>query len=267
MCGIVGCAINKHSNKVIKNIYELFINQKLRGVKGAGISINNGGFMIRFRSLSPFRIFNAYNYENIWSNVGDGCRVLFHHRYPTSTANEIKFNHPMENEDKQIHMIHNGILMNDKELYNKLKKKHTFDTEKGKKNEFTDSEVMLHLFEDKYMGDEKNILKGLEYVFKKTSGNFAVAFQIKGNKNIYLIKHNAPIIISLDEDGNFYFSSEFNDKNKNLKKVYELEEGEIGKLNSKGYKMLSKVETVDDYKGYENLNYYNYNKKYRNNWM
>jgi len=258
ICGIIGCAINKHSNEIIKNLYDIFLNQKKRGVKGAGISINNGGSLIRFRSLSPFRLFNAYNYDSVWSKVGEGCRVLFHHRYPTSTENEIRFNHPFENEDKTIHLIHNGILMNDKELYKKLKHRHTFDTQNGNKDEFTDSEVMLHLFEDRYKGNADNIVKALEYVFDKTSGSFAVALQIKGDKNIYLIKHSSPLVISMDEDGNFYFSSELDKDNKNLKKVYELEEGEIGKLNAKGYKMLSKRESKDKFEGYENLNYWYY---------
>lgn len=266
MCGVLGVCINKQSKNIIKNLYDIFINQKDRGVKGAGISINNGGSLIRFRSLSPFRLFNAYNYDSIWSKMGDGCRVLLHHRYPTSTGNEIVFNHPIENEDKTIHLIHNGVLMNDKELYDKLKLRHTFDTQKGKKEEYTDSEVMLHLFEDKHKGKSENIVKALKYVFEKTSGSFAVALQIKGDKNIYLIKHNYPVVISMDKEGNFYFSSELDKKNKNLKKVYDLEEGEIGKLNTKGYKMLEKVETTEDYIGYENLNYWNYGSSKDKEW-
>ncbi len=258
MCGIIGVVINKQSKDIIKNLYDIFINQKDRGMKGAGISINNGGSLIRFRSLSPFRLFNAYNYEEVWSKVGEGCRVLVHHRYPTSTENEIRFNHPIQNEDKTIHLIHNGVLMNDKELYNKLKLRHTFDTQNGNKEEYTDSEVMLHLFEDRYKGKSENIVKALKYIFEKTSGSFAVALQIKGDKNIYLIKHSYPIVISMDKDRNFYFSSELDKDNKNLKKVYELEEGEIGKLNAKGYKLLEKVETQEDYKGYENLNFWYY---------
>lgn len=267
MCGICGVIVNKNSKKIIKNLYDIFINQKSRGVKGAGISINNGGSLIRFRSLSPFRLFNAYNYEGVWSRVGEGCRVLLHHRYPTSTQNEVRFNHPIQNEDKTIHLIHNGVLMNDKELYKKLKLRHTFDTQNGNKNEYTDSEVMLHLFEDKYNGNSENIVKALEYVFDKTSGSFANAFQIKGDKNIYLIRHSCPIIISMDEDGNFYFSSEHNKDNKNLKKVYELEDGEIGKLNTKGYKMLSKKDSKEDYKGYEpNFWYYDEGKGKNKKW-
>ena len=154
-------------------------------------------------------------------------------------------------------MIHNGVLMNDKELFKKLKANHTFETYRKKTNEFTDSEVILHLFEDKYKGNPENIVSALKYVFEKTSGSFAVALQIKGDKNIYLIKHSYPIVISMDDADNFYFSSELDKKNKNFKKVYELKEGEIGKLNSKGYKELARVKVVDEFKGYQNLNYWN----------
>lgn len=255
MCGIMGVIINKNSREIIKNLYEIFLYQKDRGMQGAGISIANGGDLFRFRSLSPFRLFNVYN-QDVWARLGDGCRVLLHHRYPTSTINRTQFNHPIANEDKTIHLIHNGMLMNHEELYKKLKVKHTFETKVGNKDEYTDTEVMLHLFEDAYKGNPKNIVKALETVFNKTSGSFAVALQIKGDKNIYLIKHSMPIIISKDKEGNFYFSSELDKHNKNLKKIYEMVEGEIGMLNYSGYRKLSMVECeeVEEVMDYSKLN-------------
>lgn len=158
--------------------------------------------------------------------------------------------------------------MNHKELYKQLKERHTFETKVEGKEEFTDSEVLVHLFEDKYKGKPENVVKALEYVFNKTSGSFTVALQIKGDKNIYLIKHSYPMIISKDKEGNIYFSSELDKDNKNLKKIHELSEGEIGMIDFEGYKKLSMVksEVVNDVMDYSNLNSYYYGFSGQTNW-
>jgi len=240
VCGIIGAYINHMDISVMKNLYEIFLYQARRGLKGAGISINNTD-LFRFRSVSPYRLFNVYNLD-VWQRIKSGDRVLVHHRYPTSSPNAIKFNHPIANEKKDIHIIHNGVLYNYHELYEELKKNHKFETEHGK--EYTDSEVIMHSFEDGLKKNDGNMKKALIYVYKKVSGSFAVAINIKGDKNIYLIRHSNPIIISKDSNGNHYFSSELNKDNKNLEFVYELKEGEIGKLTKDGYKKITLFEPV-----------------------
>jgi len=54
-----------------------------------------------------------------------------------------------------------------------------------------------------------------------------------------LLKHSAPIIISKDDKGNYFFSSELSAKSY-LTEVSELAEGEIGILKENGYTKLSK---------------------------
>lgn len=236
MCGILGVYANAMSDDVIRNLYNLFFNQKNRGTRGAGISINND-MLVRFRAHDPYQLFNIYN-KHIWDNIRNGSRVIFHHRFPTSTVNEPKFNHPIANEDNTIHIIHNGVLWNTDDIYNQLKKKHNFETLTKKKKEFTDSEIIVHVFED---GLKKGSVKeALKYIYNKLSGSFAVALQIKGDDNIYLIKHSNPIVISKDDKGNFYFSSEY-EKSNGLTKITELEEGEIGMLTAKGYEKITKM--------------------------
>lgn len=241
MCGILGVVINKMSSEVIRNLYDIFIDQKNRGIAGAGISINDDKGLYRYRSVSPFRLFNAYN-EKVWSRLDKGSRVMIHHRFPTSTDNEPKYNHPMATEDKRMHLIHNGHIFNWDELYKKLKKKHKFETHDGKI--ITDSEVILHIIEDNIKGKDK--IKALSKMYDKVSGSFALAIQWIGDDKIYLVKHNNPIVISQDDDGNYYFSSELS-KRLGLKEIHSLAEGEIGVLDKKGYKKL-KQKKVYEYK-------------------
>jgi glucosamine 6-phosphate synthetase-like amidotransferase/phosphosugar isomerase protein len=231
MCGILGVVVKKNSVNVVRNLFDIFDHQAGRGVRGAGISINSAEGLWRFRSYSPYRIFAAYN-AAIWDGVHDGDRIVFHHRTPTSTANAPRFNHPFENEDKTIHLIHNGIIANDVELFNALRERHTFETLEGDK--FTDSEVLLHLFEDEYEKSHHPVTS-LRKMSERSTGSFAIAMQRAGEACIWLVKHNNPVVISKDSDDNFYFSSELDETNTNLTKVCEMGDGEIGRLTKDGY--------------------------------
>jgi len=233
MCGIIGIKANKWSANSCRLLYEIFLNQKERGIAGAGISISKGDTFSRFRSISPFRLFNVYNNE-VWSIIENGSSVMIHHRFPTSTINKSKFNHPIANEDETIHLIHNGVIYNDKELHRELiKKGHVFETQEGK--DFTDSEVLVHVFEDYFIQHDGDIIKTFESLLNKVSGCYAIAINIKGKDDIYLLKHNNPIVISKDDDDNYYFSSNFL---KGLTKIKEMGYDEIGRLGSDGYEKL-----------------------------
>lgn len=231
MCGILGVVVLKWSNDVVRNLYDIFDYQASRGVKGGGISTNGHSGLWRFRSYSPYRVFAAYNVA-IWDGIRDGDRVLFHHRMPTSTINAPKFNHPIQNEDESLHFIHNGIISNDRELFKHLKGKHTFETLHDGK--FNDSEVLVHLYEEEY-DKHRDVIKALVGMSERASGSFAVAMQRRGDENIYLVKHNNPIIISKDKQGNLYFSSELDSTNGNLERIDEMGDSSIAVLSRKGF--------------------------------
>lgn len=245
MCGIIGVVVNNNPEKVIYNLYRLFVDQKGRGMRGAGISIKNSDKLYRYRSHDPYNIFNIINWR-IWRRVKTGSQVLFHHRFPTSSPNKPKFNHPIANENKSMHLIHNGYLYDFKR-----KDKHTYETFHG--NDFTDSEILVHTFEDGYKGD---IVEALRYMYDQCNGSFAIAVNFQNHDGIYLLRHINPIIISKDDEGNHYFSSEC----RRLKKVHELANGEIGVLKSDGYHKLAKMKTkpVKSAKKIKTIHGYNY---------
>lgn len=238
MCGIIGVIVKDNHKELIRNLYNIFVNQQDRGTQGAGISIHNGDTMFRYRTVSPFRLFNVYNFW-FWQKITVGSKVLIHHRTPTSTINEAKYNHPIANEDNSVHIIHNGIISNDTELFKTQKSHHTFETKQSKKK-FTDSEVIVHAFEDSYNG---NVTEALLKVGKTVEGSYAVAMSIRGEDCIYLIRHSNPIIIFQDEQGNLYFASEYDTYSSKFTRIHELEDGEIGKLSiGEGYVKLATLD-------------------------
>ena len=69
---------------------------------------------------------------------------------------------------------------------------------------------------------------------KSVKGWYSVAFFIRGDKKLHLIRVSAPLVISKTGD-NYYFSSEFCAKSQ---KIRDLEDYEYGYLTPEGYKMV-----------------------------
>lgn len=233
MCGIIGCIAGEDRKEQFSNIFDLYENQKLRGSNGAGVCVSNPstGKVRRVRTYDPHWLFSAY-YKDLWGSIREGDLVMFHHRIPTSTPEGESYNHPLANENKDIFMVHNGILYNYEQVGKELMKKgHKFESYDGKT--FTDSEVLIHLLED---ADTTSIKEMVQHLTTGIHGSFAIAFFHKYSNKMYLYAHENPIIISKDLDNNYYFSSEFDERNlQGLTQVKELDDDELGVLSSKGY--------------------------------
>ncbi len=131
---------------------------------------------------------------------------------------------PMTNEDGSLRLIFNGEIYN----YNKIKKGlkgHNFKTE-------SDSEVILHLFEDK----GKDVVESLDGMF---------AFAICSNKDIFIARDPLgikPLYYGI-EAGKFYFSSEIKSLVKATKDINEFPAGHYysNKYGFKKYYELPKI--------------------------
>lgn len=267
MCGIIGCVVRNPATimKQIKLIYE---NQKDRGKDGCGMSIyhSHSNKITRIRKQRIKSIFKKKYFNSLKKND----LVLFHHRLPTSTPNIPECNHPLCNEDKSIHLIHNGWVTNADEQHEKLKaNSHKFETEiitqkvykinnktYTKKiegdDEITDSEILVHLLEEFSDGD--NYLESIKQVIKVARGSFTFAFMVKKFPKIYLYKGQNGLYIYEDNDNNIFFSSEFlEDKFKLIKKC---DNGEIGQLSIQGYEKLGEYSSFEFY---DSFGYGSYN--------
>ncbi len=133
---------------------------------------------------------------------------------------------PMTNEDKSLSLIFNGEIYN----YGKIKKDlsgHEFKTD-------SDSEVILHLFED----EGKEIVKRLDGMF---------AFAICSNKDVFIARDPLgikPLYYGYDND-NFYFSSEIKSLIKATNNINEFPPGHYY-TNSQGFKKYYDLPTIPD---------------------
>lgn len=245
MCGIIGAVI-KDGSKVAERLSEIYEGQKYRGQLGAGYSISRAEHSVRVRFRTPSKALRFLAQESF----GAGDRLLFHHRYPTSTPNFPAFNHPISNESGSIMLIHNGHISNSAEILSKLGDSHQFETllgdEKTKRRDITDSEVIIHLLEENLSpqaisGGFEGIVEGFKATADELEGTFAIGVAM--GEVIYLFKKTNPIVVYSDPEGNFWFSSVF-PIGKDYTEIATLEDGELGMLSRAGYTQLKVFEDM-----------------------
>ena len=134
MCGIVGYIGNKNCIPILINGLKRL---EYRGYDSAGIAIitDSGSYIIKNKGKVS-QLEEKIEYLNGGSTIGIG-----HTRWAThGVPNEINA-HPHFNADKNLFVIHNGIIENYQVLRTNLKKLgYKFITE-------TDSEVLPHLID------------------------------------------------------------------------------------------------------------------------
>lgn len=114
MCGIIG-AFNKEtkasSNNYIVNQYE---DQYQRGSQGFGsvFIARDGGYKVA-RSCEPTKAL-----LDLYTNKAPA--IIFHHRFPTSSANKLSQTHPIKVDNGSLKheylIVHNGVISNDDAL-------------------------------------------------------------------------------------------------------------------------------------------------------
>ena len=226
----------------------------LRGADGGGIAILRDGVIYRRRSKSPQDLFDKS------TSFKKGDIVLIHHRYPTTTKNEERFNHPFCDEKNTLCVIHNGHISNYERLYKTLKRKgHKFESEsdnvtfgnRGYTAKITDSEVIAHLLE------EREATTGIRILNSTLVGSYALAWCYAKEEKVYLYCKDNPISVYSDRFGNEFFSSEYPKDHPFLTDLTEekqLDEGTLYSLNKKGlkeeYKLKIRTEKKISYTGY-----------------
>lgn len=113
MCGIV-YSHNFDGKPVNNEILQRFDMQRSRGTEGFGIF--DGQEMNMIKEANEDKILK-------WLVKYDSNLILFHHRYPTSTINVKRASHPFSTRDyfgdTQYIFVHNGVIQNSEELYDK----------------------------------------------------------------------------------------------------------------------------------------------------
>ncbi|MCD4760126.1 glutamine--fructose-6-phosphate transaminase (isomerizing) [archaeon] len=170
-----------------------------------------------------------------------GCVGIAQTRWAThGEPNDVNA-HPHFSENKEIAIVHNGIIENASSLRKVLREKgYNFRSK-------TDSEVVAFLIEDlikegNSMGDA--FMKALKLV----EGAFAiVAINRKKPHKLYVAKQSSPLVLGIANDG-LYVASDILPIQKYTRKVVYLQDGDVGILTKSNYSIrdLSNVDVNRD---------------------
>jgi len=185
MCGIFGVITKENvSPLLLKGIKRL----EYRGYDSVGMAVSfDGKIQVKKGAGEIDEIHKKLNFLELNGNLG-----IAHTRWSThGKANDANA-HPHQSQNKEITIVHNGILDNFLELKKKLEKKgYKFVSE-------TDSEVIAHYFEEKLKG--KDIKEAIKDFLKDAKGTFAVLLLNKLEQKIYAIKRDSPLVLGILDD-------------------------------------------------------------------
>lgn len=141
MCGIITAVSKKET--VNQKVLDQYEDQYSRGTEGFGAVFVNSDltFSVK-RSTEPVKAL-------VDLNLIESKFIMFHHRYPTSSANKINQTHPLLVSNKKFKydylLIHNGVIRNDEELMEQhegIGFKYNTKYEEYTRNKFNDSESL-----------------------------------------------------------------------------------------------------------------------------
>jgi len=157
--------------------------------------------------------------------IPEGSWGIAHSRWVTHGAVTVKNAHPHFDCQKNIFLVHNGIIENYRQLKEKLiKQGHKFVSE-------TDTEVLAHLIEKFFKNNlEEAVIKALKLV----RGTYGLAIISKKDpEKIVVARNSSPILIGVGT-GEYLVASDASAILTHTKKVIYLNDGEIAVITPKG---------------------------------
>jgi glutamine---fructose-6-phosphate transaminase (isomerizing) len=182
MCGIVGYIGDKNPVEIIMaGLHRL----EYRGYDSAGVAVVNEKGLECVKSLGKLKIMDALLEERpLVGNLGIG-----HTRWATHGVPSEVNSHPHFDMQKEIAVVHNGIIENYQELRASLTAEGvTFRSQ-------TDTETIAHLVRKYYQGD---LFKAVQRALHDVEGAYAIGVICKDNPDVMVAaRHGSPLIVGV----------------------------------------------------------------------
>nr|MCK4930335.1 glutamine--fructose-6-phosphate transaminase (isomerizing) [Nanoarchaeota archaeon] len=215
MCGIIGIVSKK--DFISKFLLERLKRLEYRGYDSYGFYDSND--------------LKKYVGEIIVAGENKSRIGIAHTRWAThGGVTEINA-HPHLSCDKDIIVVHNGIIENYEQIKKELiGKGHKFISE-------TDSEIIAHYFEEKLKN--KSMKESCIDFIKEAEGTFAILVMIKGKEEVYALKRDSPLVLGLCKDMNMLASDIYAFSDLTNKAVF-FDNDEFAIIKEDGYKFFNK---------------------------
>jgi glucosamine--fructose-6-phosphate aminotransferase (isomerizing) len=230
MCGIVGYIGQKNCVPIL---LEGLRRLEYRGYDSAGIAlVTKGKIGVYKKAGKVAELVNtlAKNNGGISGSVGMGHTRWATHGEPNDTNA-----HPHWDQEKEIAIIHNGIIENYHAIKTKLiQEGHSFETE-------TDTEVLAHLIGVMYQ-KTGNLCSAVRLALNEVEGTYGLVVLSKHDpEKIIAARKGSPLLLGVGEGENFVASDAAAIVDHTRQVVY-LEDGEVAEITRDGFRTM----TIDD---------------------
>lgn len=193
MCGIVAYVGHREAHEVIlKGLKRL----EYRGYDSAGIALLNGELTVYKKQGKVADLESFLIGKDLSSNIGIG-----HTRWATHGEPNDGNAHPHFSGNRELAMIHNGIIENYSSIKQELiNKGHTFDSE-------TDTEVFIHFIEDIKNNNDVTLEEAVRLALTKVVGAYAIVVMSKNDPNTLIAaRKGSPLVLGLGKNEYFLAS-------------------------------------------------------------
>jgi glutamine---fructose-6-phosphate transaminase (isomerizing) len=222
MCGIVGYVGPK---VVTPLLIEGLKRLEYRGYDSAGVAVMNGkGVETRKVAGKISRLEAVVNANPIIGTLG-----IAHTRWATHGAPNERNAHPQLDEQREIAVVHNGIIENAGPLRRMLEGHgHVFSSE-------TDTEVLVHLIEAAF---ETTLEDAVIDALRQVEGAYGIAVvSSRDPSKIVAARKGSPLLVGLG-DGEYYVASDASAILAHTREVVYLHDGDLAVLDRNGYRII-----------------------------
>ncbi len=192
MCGIVAYVGYRQAAPIIISGLKRL---EYRGYDSAGIALLNGKLNVYKKKGKVIELEKLIKDENLTSTIGIG-----HTRWAThGEPNDVNA-HPHYSANKNMAIIHNGIIENYASLKQDLiNKGHIFDSD-------TDSEVFIHFIEDIKEKENCSLEEAVRLALTKIVGAYAIVIISKdSDTQLIAARKGSPLVIGVGKDNKEFF--------------------------------------------------------------
>jgi glucosamine--fructose-6-phosphate aminotransferase (isomerizing) len=214
MCGIVAYVGHRQAYPIILNGLQKL---EYRGYDSAGIALLNGGLNIYKKKGKVADLREALkNEKHLDSNIGIGHTRWATHGEPNDTNA-----HPHYSANKNMAIIHNGIIENYAALkQDLLSKGHTFQSD-------TDSEVFIHLIEHIKEHEKCSLDEAVRLAMTQVVGAYAIVVISKEDSTqLVAARKGSPLVVGVGQ-GEYFLASDATPIVEHTKQVIYLNDQEI----------------------------------------
>ncbi len=221
MCGIVGAIAERNVSGIL---LEGLKRLEYRGYDSAGIALLNdsGGKIRNLKTVGKVKkLVNSAAKAKLRGELG-----IAHTRWATHGKPTVGNAHP-HNSQKQIAIVHNGIIENHEVLRDKLiKDGYVFKTQ-------TDSETIAHLIHRARNHGKRSLLEATKQATKKLQGAYSICVIDNTEPDqIIVARSGSPLVIGLGDGENFVASDPLALGQVTDRFIY-LDEGDIARITLK----------------------------------